>query len=57
MCLRTLLFLFCFDLYAWNSVFAFKLFHNVYVCDGALWLDLNLLIYDLYFVFASGDFL
>jgi hypothetical protein len=36
-------------------VFAFKLCHNV--CDGILWLDFNLFIYDFYFVFANGDFL
>jgi len=38
-------------------VLAFELFHNVYVCDGALWLDLSLFIYDFYFVFESDDFL
>jgi len=30
-------------------VLAFKLFRNVYVCDRALWLDLNLLNYDLFY--------
>jgi len=29
-------------------VLTFKLFHDVYICDVALWLDLNLLtIYDI----------
>jgi hypothetical protein len=38
-------------------VLTVKLFHDVYICDIALWLDLNLLsIYDLYLIFASGEF-
>jgi len=35
-------------------VFAFNLFHNVYVYEGALWLDLNLLIDDLFISYSSA---
>jgi hypothetical protein len=38
-------------------VFAFKLFHYVYIYDKIFGLDFNLfIIYHFYFVFASGDF-
>jgi hypothetical protein len=53
-CLRTTLkLLSCFNLYVWTFVLLLLSFHNVYVCDGVLWLDRNLLLYDLYYILCS----